>query len=256
MTEDWETSISAPALMWRPDFQDNTYYPITDTNIWEIPLGHPWAYHYGDVGLQYQDFVARVNVEGENAAGTQHYGWAQLYSAADRASVGNRDISFSTWIDNATDCQTLARRAIAYQAEPTYMKVNQVTYNSEAMFRDLTVDQGNGKACDADYYTYLATACQVGDLVLVRGTTFGNGSATFRDWPAHAPSGGDLYDTLDALWNPTFVYNATSEGRAETYVRAVTREFTPNGGWNVTLGVDSTSALRGSDVSEYSSGTY
>lgn len=263
MSEDWQTSITAPELMWRPDFQDPDYYAtLTTARMWTWQAGYPWLYSYPDVGLQYEDFVARVNVEGENSGGTQVYGYGGLANGTIRATVGNRDVTLSTWMDNTTDCQTYARRLIAYQGQPNYLKLNQFTLNTEHLYRVMQADDTAGKTIDPEVEIFTAAAGMPGDTVTRRydssvGVGFGDGHDFYRDWPSNAPDGGDLYDTLDPLWNPEMAYTPGVEYADTHIIRAFTRQFTPTGGWDVTYGVEPwTDLIRGADVSYYGNGTY
>jgi hypothetical protein len=252
LAEHWGGTITTPDLWWRPDFQDADYWTLEQGRIWSLQLFYPWLMSYPDVGLQYEDFVARINVEGATSAGVEHYGWARLFSAADRASVGNRDVTLDTWIDTATECQTQARRLLAYQGEPNHLRIKEMTLNTEHLYQVATDDGITGPAA----HVFNWAGGMPGDHVVVR-SPFGNSHLEARDWPAHAPDGGDLYDTLEALWTPSITYNATSATPDRFVVRSYTRTFTPNGGWDVTVGVDpSTDAIRGSDVSEFGNGTY
>jgi hypothetical protein len=266
MSEDWETSITAPLLMWRPDFQDpGNYYTYTATaRMWATEMPYPWKLAYPDVGMQYTDFVARVNVEGANAAGDEHYGWAQLVGTAARATVGNRDVSLNSFIDTAAECQTQARRMIAYQGNPCYLKMNQVSFNTEALYRTYLADY---TAANAQYALISLAGGMPGDVYLGRGqptpADFGDDHTTAADWPAHAPDGGALYDVLKALWWPLIQYDVpvTDFTTIHHVVRSLTRTFTPTGGWDVTAQVEpvpNPDGLRGATVpaGDYDNGTY
>jgi hypothetical protein len=256
MSEDWETSITAPALMWRPDWQDEEYFTFSATaRVWQTEMPYPWLYSYPDTGMQYRDFVARVNVEGETSAGVEHYGYAQLSTSGKRLSVGQRDISVDTWIDTPTECQTQARRLMAYQAEPDYLKMRQVTYNTEHLYRVYTDDSYTD--AEAQYALISLAGGMPGDT-LIKRNPFGNSHADAQNWPAHAPAAGTLYDTLDQMWDPVLTYAAVSADTEKHVIRTIMRSFTPQGGWDVTLGVEPTafSGLRGSSVTDYGNGTY
>lgn len=255
MSEDWTTSITAPQMAWRPDFQDpGTYYTYTDTaRMWSTEMPYPWLLAYPDVGLQYKDFVARVNVEGGTSAGVEHYGYASLATSALRAKLGNRDVSVTSWIDTTTECQTQARRLMAYQADPEYLKMNQVSFNTEALYRTYLADYS---AANAQYALISLAGGMPGDTLTPR-SGFGNGHATAANWPAHAPAAGALYDVLDALWNPLIYYTPIVGTGDRHVIRTFTRTFTPQGGWDVTVGVEPvTTDVRGADVSVYGNGTY
>jgi hypothetical protein len=175
--------------------------------------------------------------------------------------VGNREVYVNSFIDTAAECQTQARRLLAYQCEPDYLKMNQVSFNTEAMYRQHYADTPTYAKL---YMMYLATGMP-GDVVAARNAgsaDFGNDHDIAADWPAHAPEGGALYNTLQPLWQPTLTYDATSTVALHHTVRAITRVFTPQGGWDVTLQLvprnftDFGSDVRGATVDEYDSGSY
>jgi len=259
MCEEWEGSITAPTLRWRPDFQDpGTYYTYTaNARLWATEMRYPWLYAYPDVGVVYKDFVARVQVEGANSAGAEHYGYGGLASAGQRASVGNREVTVDTWIDTAAECQTQARRLMAYQGNPSYVKMRQVTFNTEHLYRTYLADY---TAAQSQYALISLAGGMPGDVYTPRDP-FNNTHTTAADWPTHAPSGGALYDTLESLWWPTLAYDVPVVDYVVQHhvVRTLTRTFTPTGGWDVTAGVEPVGlpgGLRGSTIVDYGNGTY
>jgi hypothetical protein len=257
MSEDWENSITTPELMWRPDFQDpGTYYTYTSgvgDRIWVTEMPYPWLYSYPDVGLQYKDFVARVNVEGVNAAGTEYYGWGRLTPAAIRRTCGEREVTVDTWIDNETECLVQARRLMAYQCDPSYLKMKQVKFNTEHLYRTYLADY---TAAQSQYALISLAGGMPGDVVTPR-YPFPGAHATAADWPAHAPSLGALYENIRQLWETPLVYDGTTYTAFSHVIRTFTRTFTPTGGWDVTIGVEpATANVRGTAVTDNGSGTY
>lgn len=252
MAAEWETSITAPALMWRPDYFDTLYSAsVATTRQWTWEAVHPWSYVYTDIGIQWQDFIARVNLDGENAAGTQYYGWAKLSDTAVRAKLAQRENNQTTWMDNAADLQKYARRLLAHVGEPNWLKINQVTLPIEKLY-SLYLSEG---FVDADIEAFTAAAMMPGDQIDWRDP-FDNTNALAPDWPAVAPDGGDLYDNLLALWYVTVEDNGVTNASGRHIIRSITREWTPNGGWFVTYGLDPYSQLTGTDIASNGSGTY
>ncbi len=250
MSEEWELQITSPTLRWRPDW----YHPagsVITTRQWTWEAGYPWLFAYPDVGIQYRDFLARINVEGTGSGGTRRWAWAQLDLAAQRLRVGHRDTTLSTWIDNTTDLEKAARELIGKQGEPDYVKMNQITLNIDAWYRAFDT-QG---AADPEIETWKAAACMLGDVITTRDP-FDNTHTDYGNWPAHAPYNGDLYDRLFGLWNTSITDNAVTAAVAEWVIRTITREWSAGGGWQVTYGLEPANYIDYTDIADYSSGTY
>jgi hypothetical protein len=262
LTASWEPTVANPTLKWRPDFYDTNYYPLTTTTAFDqLTIAYPWLVEYQDVGFQWADFVARFEVEGFDNGGTEPYGWAQLHNATQRARAGNRTTNLTSYINSAGDCQMAAKRLTAYQAQPDYVKLNQIKVPVEATHAQLTAD--GITATTAGNVVAQIAGVMLGDTLKTRwegdgANGFGdNSTAGYADWPATLPEGSDKYDELEALWYPTLTYDATSGTPAAWTVRTVTREWNPTDGWFITLGIEPlVTAIEGADVSSYGNGTY
>jgi hypothetical protein len=265
MMAGWGPPMSTPTMEWRADFFDDHYYtPTTDNYYFDagaVKLFYPWLCEYQDVGFQWADFNARIEVEGFDNAGTEPYGWAQLYNATQRARAGNRTVNLTSYINNAAECETAARRLIAYQCQADYVKLNQFMVPIERTYREIVKDAITNPG---DEIGKLAAAMP-GDQLTTRN--LGDGTHNFgdndtdghQDWPATIPEGSDMYDTLESLWYPTLTYNADTMVPEQWVIRTITRQWDPNGGWFVTYGVDPhtrVGAVHGSDVSSFGDGTY
>jgi hypothetical protein len=142
---------------------------------------------------------------------------------------------------------------MAYQSDPDYLKINQISFNSEHLYRTYTASY---TAANSQHALISLTGGMPGDVVTAR-SPFGNAHATAPNWPAHAPAAGTLYTELDALWRPLIYYTPIVATATTHVIRAITRAFTPLGGWDVTLAVEPvTTDVRGSDVSISGNGTY
>jgi hypothetical protein len=261
MTEDWDGTITAPTLRWRADHDDASYYSGTVSDQWVMEIGYPWKMSYPDVGIVPGDYSARITVNGENSAGTQVYGYGELDTAALRAQCGERDTQVTSYIDTTTDCQKQAVRLIAYQGDAIRTRMIQTTLNTEVYYKAL-VDGGayfpSTQADPAAEVFYLA-AMMPGDLLYTRGhfltdvggsDGFQNGNSDYGNWPSGYSAGSGLYTTLYRLWRPYVEGWGLSDVATRHAIRAITRTFTPDGGWDVTYGVQPwTDAIVGSDVS-------
>lgn len=253
MSEEWGGTITAPELRWRADWMDTTTYPsITTTRLWNVEFHYPWLAKYEDVGVEWKDFVARINIEGENSAAAEHYGWARLSLSAQRQACGNRDVTLSSWIDTATQCQNAARRLLGHQGEPSWMKMKRVTLPIETIHAAIDADTVGVTYPEEE--TWRLAACMLGDTVDIR-SPFDNGS-TRTDWPAHAPAGGAVYDTLNTIWKPALTDDLEFVPFDTWSIRTIVREWRPNGGWLLTYGMDPTYGIPAADIADYGNGTY
>ena len=253
MSEEWETSITAPALRWRPDFQDIGYHTaLSVTNLWAANVGYPWLFSYDDVGIQYEDFVAKVTVNGEDSAGNQYYGWARLDTAALRAAAGNREASVTSYVDTAADCKTQARRLMAYSGDAGHLRMKQVTFRAEDYYAATVAGGYSSTSAATDVWPMVAG--MPGDSWIARDNgvlgDWDNTNTDYGDWPSNAAFTDDYTTTLYSLWRPYVQGWGVSDITEYHRVRALTRTWDGNSGWTVTAGLepDSQFILRGADV--------
>jgi hypothetical protein len=208
-------------------------------------MDFPWVWEYLDSGIDWQDFVARVNLTGEDSGGTRYYGWARLAASAMRNKLGNRDVNITTYIDNAANLQTAARRLLAYVGEPGYLLLKQIRVSVELLY----ATHDAAATADPEAEAFTAAALFPGDKINFGAPTY----------PATLSAQREA--DLDTLWQPTVADNGTGGTITDFTVKTVTREWNPTGGWFVTYGIepDPTAALNGllgSDISDYGNGTY
>lgn len=254
VTSEWDTSITAPDLRWRPDWFDFDYSASVDINrLWYWNAGHPWLLEYDDVGIRYADYVATVNIDGEDSAGAEYYGYARLATAATRKALGNREVNITSWMDTAADCQKHARRLLAHVGDPIHARMYRLTVRPEKVHEAMTADA----IFDADTIlenAFRAGALLPGDQISARDP-FGDTNLDFGDWPSGSSA---LQTRLSTLWFPEMKdgsgVGTTADGLHN--IRTVEREWTPDGGWICTYGVEPVSPLTGSDIVTYGSGTY
>jgi len=253
MSEEWATSLTAPALRWRPDYQDIGYHTsLTSNNLWSGIVGYPWLLSYDDVGIQYEDFVAKVTVNGESSGGTQYYGWARLDTAALRAAAGNREARFDSYIDNAADCKLWARRKLAYIGDPGMLRMKQVTFRAEDYYAATVAGGYYSTSTVTDVWPLVAG--MPGDEWVARNNEvlgeWDNDQPDFGSWPSNAAFSADYSTTLYSLWAPYVQGWGVSNITGYHTVRSLTRTWDGNSGWTVTAGLepDSQYVLRGTDV--------
>ena len=250
----WTGPVTNPYLQWRPDFFESYYSASVDTTYqWTWNAGYPWELDYPDVGRVWNDAAARVNIDGEDSAGNEYYGWARLDDATQRNKLGNREINISTWIDNTTDLQRQARRLLAYVGEPGYTKMNQIMLPVEHYYQVMDTKG----APDPEIEILTAAGLYPGDLITKRDP-WGNTNTDYGNWPAHCPIGSQREGNLQELWEPIIEDDAAGGPAYTQIVKSVTREYDPAGGWTMTYGVEpwEGTALDAGDISSYGSGTY
>ena len=241
MACDWVggTFESTPVeVLWRPDhFVDwsavNTSRQINHNEFF------PWALIHRDVGTQWNDFVARVNITGDAAGGTRRYGWARLGSSTYRRRLGNRDLNLSSWIDNGADLQLAAARIMGHIGEPRYLMLKEVTWPME-FYADSYLAHPGGLTTNQVY----EKVCQIAGVLpgdeVWRRQPFNDGAPAnaYATWPATAPVGSDRYEELEEAWTHTVSNNGTTGGSGiQHIIRTVTREYDPVGGWMLSLGL-------------------
>jgi len=260
MSEEWETSITAPALRWRPDYQDIGYHvSLTSSNLWAPNVGYPWRFSYDDVGIQYEDFVAKLTVTGEDSGGTQYYGWARLDTAALRAQASNRELSFDSYIDTAADCKTWARRKLAYVGDPGYPRMKQITFQAEDYYAHTVANGYSSTSAATDVWPMVAG--MPGDTWYARDNNvtgeWDNDQPDFGDWPSWTSFSTGFGSTLYELWHPYVTGWGVSQRVYYHTARAFTRTWDPNNGWTVTVGLepDTQEWIRGTDVAADDTGS-
>lgn len=250
ITAEWDGPITAPVLCWRTD------YPWTTGRWQQVRAGRPWKYVYEDYGTTWQDFLARIEVDGEDSGGTKYYGWARLANSTSRAQLGFQEAKLSTWIDTATQCQNAARRLIRRQGDPDYLRMMRVGIPLEICWAD--ANTASGYTEDEDK-VFMGHAClMTGDQLLSRSSGgqawSGIPSNTAGSWPARAPVNGLVYKDLEALWRPA-IENTTSVVADAFTVRGITREWLPNTGWYITVDLDP-DADGGDTAGDYGNANY
>ena len=232
ITAEWDGPIDSPQLCWRTD------YPWTSGRWQQVRAGRPWKYVYEDYGFTWQDFVARVEVDGTDSAANKYYGWARLNDSTVRSQLGNQEVRFSSWIDSATQCQTAARKLIRQQGEP-YLKMLRVGIPLEICYRDAATAAGYTEDEDK---VFMGHAClMLGDQLLSRSSgsnSWDNTSNTAGSWPSgKAATGSIVFSDLSSLWEVNIV-NTTTD-KADNYtVRGIAREWEPSGGWYITVDLE------------------
>ena len=255
LSSEWTGSMTAPEFRWRPDYFDSVYSAsVSTTRQWSWEAGYPWLLGYPDIGIIWNDFVARISVDGIDSADQVRNGWARLSDTAMRAALGRREANVKTWMDSTSDLQRAARRLMAFQGEPTYSHLYQLTIPIEPMYRKYLADG----AVDAEIETLTAAGLLPGDLITARNP-WNDTHPDYGDWPTATPYGGTVGDTLNALWYPSVTDNGAGTIVVEHVVKTVTREYTAAGGWVVTYGLDPHGAnggLVGTDIASYGNNTY
>jgi hypothetical protein len=243
-TAEWNGPITAPELCWRVDYA----WTVGMRNQ-QLEATRPWAYSYPDVGTTWQDFPARVEVEGENSAGTQHYGWARLGDSSIRTQLGNQSVSLSTWIDTAAECETAAATLLGHIGEPDYLRMFRVGFYPDFLLSEMT---GNGVTEATAQVRAMDHACAMPGDFFVRRNPFDDTHS--EDWPSVCPVGSDRYDDLEALWVHPVRDNGVSSGNVLYYgIRTVNRWWTPTGGWYLEVSAEPDGTLTPADSGN---GTY
>lgn len=287
---EWEGTLTAPELCWRTD-----RYWVGGLNHRYVYAGRPWLYQYPNTGFNWQDFVARVEVNGETgntishhgwvryptlrnmgprpptkiidvSDGTRYYGTARLGNSSMRTRLGNVTAQINSWLDTSTRCQNAAEFLLSHVGEPLYPKMFGVTFLPDQLYADAAADAtfvGGPIAQDPEDFGMDHAGILIGDRMISRALNeaFDDSDGMGGDnewglWPDHCPVNGDVYDNLYACWQAEIENNSTSSGPTDYYnVRTVQREWTPSGGWKISVDLepDNTVAI---DAGDLDNGTY
>lgn len=235
MVTEWSGDVTSPVMRWRPDFY---YKPdgtstINTTGEETITVYRPWLAVYSDFGLAYEDFVAKVIVNGIDSTEADIYGWAQLSSSTERSNLSHREVTLAGINSYSADAKAAAERLINRTGNPEYHRMVNVDWYPDVIHADYVADSVLDNTVEDALFNLAAV--RLGDRLRAL-TPFndlvGGGGTGDHLWPASAP-----YDDLEALWLVDVVNESTSHTTRTHLVRYTEREWTPKAGWRVTTGL-------------------
>lgn len=266
---EWEGTLTAPELCWRTDRAW-----VGGQNYRNVYAGRPWEYEYRSVGINWRDFVAKVEVTGEAGNSLSHHGWvrypnlynrgprpptriidvsngtryygtATLSNSFMRDNLGDQTISINSWIDTAAHCEDAAEFLLSHVGEP-HLMMNSVAFWPDQLTKSADADPDFTFQDPEDFGMDHANVL-VGDYMRSRtaggngfdDTDGGAGVNPWGTWPDTVPVNSDVYDLLNYLWQVEIENDSNTSGAVDAYnVRRVAREWTPSGGWHIDVGLE------------------
>lgn len=229
---EWDGPIATPTLRWRPDwFWDD---PAIDwARLESVRVPKMWQLSYPQLGYAFDDYMAYVNVDGTDAAGTRRWGRARIHDATQRLSLGHREAQLTSWLDSTTQCRLAAKHLLSRVGYVTQLQLQRLEVNV-----DHFAGPGLSGVSDATHREKQAWAMatlMLGDLITFESAALWPG--TFQDPAPYVTD--DVEDVLANIRAPTLGepgWSTVTTG-GDYSIRYLSREWDPSTGWTLELGL-------------------
>lgn len=248
---EWDGPITSPSLLWRPDWYWADNATINVARRQSISIPKMWQLSYPELGYNFDEFNAYIQVDGTDSAGTRRWGDARIHAAADRLSLGHREVRLDSWLDTATQCRLAAKHLLSRVGFPTQSLPIRVDVNV-----DHFAGPGLSGVGDSTYRLTrawgMATA-MLGDTIVFE--TAAMNPTTFQDPAPYVTD--DVENMLDLIRAATIGEPDWSTTTTNAYaIRWLSRAWHPSTGWTLELGLQPDSDGYTVDTADTDSGTY